>query len=140
VGGATVQGGGLNVKRFPVGSEVIVHGCHAAEDDRFHVCSAACVDTDAVAVVVRHGRDAGGIYTRVRFDDGREENWHCSSLQKAEIIYVYPDMDRARAILVHCVKRLEKMKPKMSKIGMRNSELLDEAIQQLKSKIGKVKP
>ena len=32
------------------------------------------------ANVVRHGRDSGGIYTTVRFDDGTTDDYHRSAL------------------------------------------------------------
>ena len=33
------------------------------------------------ARVVHHGRDDGGVYTRVRFDDGTEEDYHRSCIK-----------------------------------------------------------
>ncbi len=33
------------------------------------------------AVVVHHGRDQGGIYTRVRFEDGEEKDYHRAGLR-----------------------------------------------------------
>ena len=69
------------MRRFRIGARVLVSGCHEE-----HACAAdpmKCPVTSAPAVVVRHGRDSGGVYTRVRFEDGREEDWHRASITAA---------------------------------------------------------
>ncbi len=64
-------------RRFPVGSRVRLQlNPFTAEEP----VSAKDI-VDAVVTVIKHGRDERGIYTRVRFDDGREDNYHRSYLR-----------------------------------------------------------
>lgn len=49
-------------------------------DRRFSVGSLVDV-SGRLAEVVSHGRDAAGVYTRVRHDDGSEEKVHRSMLR-----------------------------------------------------------
>jgi hypothetical protein len=68
-------------KRHPKGSTVMVTGCHAGH----FICGAdpkGCPTTERLATVVRHGRDNGGVYTRVRFEDGTEQDWLRTALRK----------------------------------------------------------
>lgn len=56
--------------RVPVGSRCEIRSCFSAEPLHH-------------GVVIKHGRDSGGIYTRVRLDDGTVNDWHRS--------YIYPE-------------------------------------------------
>lgn len=62
-------------RKLPAGSRCEVRSCFSNEP--IHR-----------GVVIKNGRDAGGIYTRVRSDDGSTDDWHRS--------YIYPEQSEAK--------------------------------------------
>jgi hypothetical protein len=61
----------MTTARYPIGAEVVVTASGDEHDGQ-------------KGIVVHHGRDSVGIYSRVRFADGQEMAYHRAALALAE--------------------------------------------------------
>ena len=66
-----MRGAVVSTRRFPIGTRVIVA---AFEPENI---------PEMTGTVIRHGRDAAGIHTVVRYDDGMTEKCHRKWLRLA---------------------------------------------------------